>query len=267
MWREIWFDKNIAGRIQGLLNSGGYKIDADKNRIVPNAVKRLDDPWIHFGASTNGLNCHLWTRIMFQIFNLIPSFCRFNCHKVVTKPRNFKEMFQYYGLINAIPFNYGHICPIPGKCGIDRRDYTGVAYHGFCYADSLDRAQEYYDIVYKSIHDCMPDAIVDDIHLADTMIIKKACTEMEAQHPTTDSIWESMTPKEIDLEKRLSEIFCIESELTIQADWVKNNIVHTWLRFANMIGDSTATEMTGKDFTVHAVTYHNTNDNIKKKED
>ena len=65
---------------------------------------------------------------------------------------------------------------------------------------------------------------------------------------------------------KTNEIFDIETELTVQADWAKNNIIHTWLRFANQHGDKSGAELTGIDYTVRAVTYHTPNHITPKEE-
>lgn len=251
MWRKLWFDERTENVIRKLIRTGVVRFNMDTGLLEPNTQGNYDTNWMFFGSTVGSRDCYLWHTIMFDYFNLVPRFCRFDCYKVVVKPRNVRELIQFAGLMHAMPYFYGFITQVHGKCGIDTRHYTESPYDAFIYCNNVEEGREKCDITRDACDKYLPDG--ENI----PVILKRSCTEFErALGPTDKDCWQSMTPEEMDLELKISDIFKGQSSHSNQPDWLRNKIVHHWLKFANTYGDKTGTELTGRDDTVHAVTYH-----------
>jgi len=250
MWRDLTFwNRENKAKLSQLL-SRGYHICSDGKIRPRQPGGSFDTPWV-FVKRAACHNCSFWHEIVFSTFGIIPSFCRAFCHKVVAKPRNVKELFQ---LLEIMP-SFG----IPGKCGVDRRDYTSAPYAAYWYANSMSQGREYYGIVRKGIDE----GISPDI----SVILKKGCTEMEAVLDS-DRWHEAMTPHDQEMEMRLEDMFDVGNIEFTQSDWLKSKIKHDWLKTAYAIGDPTWKELVpgGLDiFGFQPVTYHQLPDNEKGK--
>lgn len=260
MWRDLWFDDRTVNTIDTMLRAGIVRFDIASNRFEAVVQGRFHTNWLFVGHTENCRNCFLWHEIMFDRFGLVPEFCRFHCHKVVAYPRNCMELIQFYHLMAALPFLYGFVTPIPGKAGIDARDYTAPAYpdvpgkySAFFYANSMKYGHVYYQYVRDAVDKYMPDGREMRI------ILKKSCTEFEAAHPdTSDKFWQHMTPDERELEWRLNDMFHVDVGASVQPDWLRNRTILRWIKHARMCGDLTGNQMLGNPELglVRAVTYH-----------
>ena len=142
MWSQPALTDKIKGVLKGFVASRQYDYDADKKRLVPNAQIPLDGPWAFFGCSTGARNCHLWKKVMFDQFSLVPEFCRLRCHKIVARPKNVVELIKTYHFAQAIPFfSDATLVVIPGKAGRDNREYTPQPWGAFWYAQGPGHAQ------------------------------------------------------------------------------------------------------------------------------
>lgn len=83
-------------------------------------------------------NCMLWKGIIFDIFcvnflhkedRFIPQGCQ-NCHKVVVKPRTYKELLDLRKL--QVELDY------PSKCGIEERSFSKGLYGGYFYCGGIE---------------------------------------------------------------------------------------------------------------------------------
>jgi len=254
MWRKLWFDDEVERKIRHLISAGVVQYDAEKGRLVPVAQANYDTNWLFFGYTVGSRDCLLWHTIMFNVFGLVPSFCRLHCWKVVIKPRTVKELIQFYGLAQAIPYLYGFICPLHGKCGIDTRYYTNVPYDAFVYCTSKEEGLEKYEIIRDACNRYLEDGENIDV------ILKRSCTEFErALGPTSNSeVWDQVPPDELELERKIADIFDGLKQSSVQPDWQKNKTILHWCKFANTFGDRSYVDLFGEDIldTVHAVTYH-----------
>ena len=251
MWSDRALTIKVRNKLMELIASRQYDYSCDKRRLVPNFQNRLDSPWAFFGCGVNARNCHLWTKIMFRHFDLVPAYCRFNCHKVVAKPASVADLIRLYHFANAIPF-FAETLTIPiGKAGIDTRSYTDNAYACFWYANNLAHAKN----LHRMIQPLLAENGMEDI--AETLIVKKACTEMEAQFgPTDGDFWKSMSADERLLEDRISDIFLVEpDDATPQPNWHINGIIENWLDHARAHGDLSGDERYGLN-AFKSVTYH-----------
>jgi hypothetical protein len=228
--------------------------DAEKGRLIPVSQANYDTNWLFFGYTVGSRDCMLWHNIMFNVFGLVPTFCRLHCWKVVIKPRTVKELIQLYGLAQAIPYLYGFICPLHGKCGIDTRYYTDIPYDGFVYCNSYEEGLEKYEIMRDACNKYLEDG--ENINV----VLKRSCTEFErALGPTDSDVWDQMPEDEIELERKIADMFDGLKQSSVQPDWQKNKTILHWCKFANIFGDKSYLDLFGEDIveTVHAVTYHN----------
>jgi hypothetical protein len=255
MWYEHWFDNATSKVIEGLEAMGIVKAEGSQLHLQ---VKELVKPnWLHVAGSTDCRNCALWAKLFFKHLNIIHSFCRYHCWKVVTKPRNVKELIQIHNLMYVIPYVYNFINPLPGKAGLDTRHYTNWPYAAFNYCTSLAEALRVREMVIYVITEYMPNDEIDGKHLQDTVVVKRSCTEMVAKVPTTDSWWDAQqSPQEWEVEKRLEEIFVCDPDMTFQPAWLKDKVLQNWLNYANSIGDKSLVDYVGADiFSVNQRTY------------
>lgn len=251
MWSDRALTTPIREKLMSLVQSGGFRYDSDKRRLVPRLQNRLDTPWAFFGCSVNGRNCHLWTKIMFKHFGLVPAFCRFRCYKVVVKPRNVAELIRTYHFASAIPFIVDTLTIPIGKAGMDLRTYTDNPWSAFWYANGLSHANNIRKLIYSALKKVEMDEV------AESLIIKKSCTEMEVTHgPTNGEFWQRMSEEEQLLEDRLGDIFLIEPDNgPAQPNWHINGVIESWLDHARSHGDHSGDEKYG----LHAfksLTYH-----------
>jgi len=253
MYRNLWFRKEIEQKIRQTIQSGMVEFDMHKGKLYPkNMQAHYDTNWMFFSNSTDRRDCYLWHTIMYNVFGLVPEFCRFHCWKVVVKPRNVRELIQLYQLVQAMPFLYGYINTFHGKCGIDTRNYTKLPYDAFFYNESKEEAYENYKIIRHAL-DTYLDPEID-------AIVKRSCTEFERDMgPTDGPSWQKMTDEEKSLERYLESIYVGDPSMTSQPDWHRNKVLLHWLQHAYMHGDTTGVEFLGQD--IHSrpgtpVTYH-----------
>jgi len=203
----------------------------------------LDLPWIFFHDDGRKKFCAYWNGVFCGQFGIIPTNCRFNCWKTVFKPPNVKSVFECYEIMKT--------AGLPGKIGIDRRDYSYGAWAGFVYADSLKEGREYYKIT----RGLLPENI--------SVILKRGCTEMERLLQSDK--WDAISEAELNYERRLHDLFEFEEYDFPQSDWHRNQIKESWIKHAIAIGDPTARETAEKfsgdpdiwkRLVVSAVTYH-----------
>ncbi len=186
----------------------------------------VQSPWI-FLKSTNTRHCNLWNQVYFRHFNLIPSFCRFCCWKVVVKPPTVKELFK----LEPIFKSSGETC----KCGMDVREYTPDPWAGFMYTDSMMQGRE----KLKKIKGMIAEFFGKN-HGWDCFL-KRGCTEMEMAKPADQ--WDDVTEWEIEKEHLLDEMFVKREEEGHQSNWLKQQIRRRWIRRAIGIGDKTWREV------------------------
>jgi hypothetical protein len=263
MWWEHWFDDVVSGKIDELT---ARRLVVPKDGLLEVQTSLLTSPyWMHVSGSKDCRNCTLWHAILFKQFGVIHHFCRYNCWKVVTKPRNVMELIKTYNLMYVIPFVYNFINPLPGKAGLDVRDYTDKPYAVFQYTTSLTEGLRVKEIMIHMITEYLPNDEIDGKHLQDTVFLKRSCTEFEQAIPGDSKWWnEPQTPDEIELERRLEDILHCPNTVDVQPAWLKDKTLNKWLRYANSIGDYTAIDMMGKD-TFNVVSRKYTAEDLQSK--
>jgi len=247
MWWEHWIDNEMSAKIQAIRDSGLVK--PKNGQLHINTTESIKPLWLHITGSTDCRNCMLWNRLFFEQLGIIHSFCRYHCWKTVCRPRNVRELIQYFNLMYVVPFKYNFINPIPGKAGIDVRPHTGSPYGAFSYALSLTEALRIKEIMTYMVTEFMPDGgEIDGEFLQDTIQVKRSCTEMEGKIPCDNPWWDApQTRAEWEIEKRLEEIFYCPPDMTIQPAWVRDKVLQNWLTHANSIGDKSAVDFVGAD--------------------
>ena len=255
MWYEHWFDNQMSKLIEGIVASGA--VDDKEGQLHLKVHDNVKPYWLHIAGSTDCRNCALWSDLFFKQLNVVHSFCRYHCWKVVTKPRNVKELIQMHNLMYVVPYEYNFINPLPGKAGIDTRHYTNWPYATFNYCISLTEAIRVKEILLHMITKYMPNDKIDGTHLQDTVMIKRSCTEMVAKIPTTDSWWDTQqTRDEWGIEKRLEDLFTCKPDMIPEPAWLKDKVLQHWLNYANSIGDKSIIDFVGADiFTVNQRVY------------
>lgn len=246
MWYEHWFDDSLARKISMLEKAGTVKLI--NGRLHVESFSITDNNWMYVAGSTDCRKCLLWDNIFFQQLGVVSNFCRYHCHKVVVRPRNVRELIQMHNLLYVIPYEYNYINPVPGKAGLDTRKYTSEPYGVFLYANSLNEVLTLKEMMKHMITKYIPEEEIDGKLLVDTVFAKRSCTEMEAKYPGDDPWWN--TPKmheEMEILRRLEEIFYIDPDMTFQPAWVKDKILQNWLGYANSIGDKSVVDFVGAD--------------------
>lgn len=258
MWRELVFhNKRIERGVRKSLAGGLVRINPDTGLIdisPAGYAMGYDANWLFFGHNTASRDCFTWHTIMFNCFeNFVPEFCKLRCYKVVVKVRNFFEAMRFRDTMLATPRLQGSLTPLQGKIGVDERDYTDGYFNGFIYCDGLEEALEKYQIVRSLLDEHVEDG--KDI----PVIIKRTCTEFEREHgPTDDEFWQHMTPEDIDLQRKLEDIYAGIKASSVQPDWLQNKVISKMALWANVFGDKSWMRYFGcaDIFTMKAVTYH-----------
>ena len=252
MWHELFFTDEIEQKLRGVVQSGGYNIDESTGIFMPATTGGYDTNWLFTGMTDQRRDCFFYHSTLFRHFNFVPSTCRFQCWKVVVSLRNFKDCFRWWGVMQAMPFFYGFMCPLHGKTGMDVRYYTGTPWASFFYNDSKEEGLRTYEYVKQAVMDHMekPEEI--------KVVLKRGCTEFEREKGDSNGeFWNKMTPDEIDFETHMRDIFAPLRIYTVQPDWVKNKTVWRWTKWAMSHGDRTPIEVFGKDlWSMAPVTYH-----------
>jgi len=268
MWKQLAFDKKFDDIVQQLIASNTASYNIATRQLEFTQKPSYNIPWIFFTVSNTGRQCLTWSKY-FKHFGLIPFWCRMHCWKVVCRPRTVWELKRFYDVMMALPWLYPqYIQPLTGKCGLDVRDYTSSAYGGFLYANSESHAYEILGIAQSVIIDNMENESINGEKFSDTLIVKRGCTEMEANCPTDSEKWLNYTSEDHLTETRLNSIFETVAYPSTLPDWHKNRIFYGWVKHAVMIGDKTAKWLGERlgDLSVHAVTYLPQQEETLKKE-
>jgi hypothetical protein len=242
MYDKLAFDSKLK---RGTARITDFKV-GPSGKLEPKLLAGAQHlPWIFINNDARMKFCWFWNQICTQVFNIIPSNCRFNCWKIVIKPNNVKELFECYDILKQID--------LPSKIGMDLRDYTHGAWAGFVYNDTLEEGRSHF----KQVRAALPKKV--------PVILKRGCTEMEQIKPS--NTWNEMAEKDLDTEKKLMDRFSFDERHFTQGKWQKEEIKENWIKHAIKIGDPTARETAEKysddpdiwnKLVVVSDTYHDT---------
>jgi hypothetical protein len=187
-------------------------------------------PWVHFyGGRTTGRNCHLWSRILFNCFKVIPRFCRESCYKIVSRPRTFQELLE----VCAWAREHGET--LPGKCGIELRDFVPHLYGSYHYANSREECEERFAEVRENIRRISRDIPV---------FWKRSCSEFEMHQGPPDQ-WPAMTDRERFLEDLMTDVFDLPVGEDQQPEWLIAHVQLGWAKWAHSHGDHSVRRYNG----------------------
>jgi hypothetical protein len=250
MYTKLPFDslntksqRTFSDTVTNLLSTE-YKIGPSGKLIGKDPQGGRNIPWVFIHHEMRKKFCSFWNNVCTMRFNLIPTPCRMSCWKTVIKPRNVLELFSVYETMIALN--------LPSKIGMDLRKYTYGPWAGFIYADTLQEGQKYTKMIVDAVK---PKRV--------PIILKRGCTEMERLIPSDQ--WNKISEKDIELERRLCDLFDFSEPYFAQAAWLKTEIKEQWIKRAIEIGDPTAQEAAEKysddpdiwnKLVVHSVTYH-----------
>ena len=240
-WKDLE-EQDILGKLAPLFREGRLYIDPEDQKIKkPRQVMLITNPFI-FAKPATWMNCALWHQIYFKQLGVIHSAC-FECFKVVVRPETVKELFQVCDIMQELA--------LPGKCGIEVREYVKHLYGAYFYCKGLEEGRE----IYSFVKDTMQREIRPDI----SVILKRGCTEFELLHG------DSKKYEQKDYDRKLetwmethSDIAALDFE---QPEYLKIHIKRGWLAWAYKNNDKTCLEFNdGEDFVKQPATYHDIKD-------
>lgn len=120
-------------------------------------------PWIQ-AYLTGDRNCTRYQMIYHAVFGFVHTKCM-DCWKVVARPRNLTELFEV--------FQYQKELRLPGKSGIEIRNFVCGNYGSYWYTNSTEEGLDLKDTVKGDF----PDITVD---------LKRGCTEFEMAYGPSD---------------------------------------------------------------------------------
>jgi len=220
MYSVLSFDRTINSVLRQIKAEKMFRVSPNGKLCLSSPGRAWELPWIIIGNPRRKF-CYHWNHVYCGMAGIIPRFCRFNCWKVVVKPRTLKETLSLYDTMRVLD--------LPSKIGADVRTYTFGPWAAFFYGDSLDQAKAYYAIIKPEIPNETP------------IIVKRGCTEMEGLQPS--NTWDDLSEDDKRLEAALDDLFEMEEMPFSQSAWAKNQTMEMWVKQAIMIGDPTAREM------------------------
>lgn len=237
--------RNVINLVKPLLQSG-YKLRDSDGKIYAEMSIGFDTPWHHI-YHAHELDCHLWHSIIFNVIYLrlhkryVPLPCQ-NCWKVVVRPKTLKQLFALEALQKRLH--------MPSKCGIEVRETVCGHYGGYFYNTDLESGVQCYMRVRNAVNedsDLGPDVVV---------ILKRACTEFEAEAGPSDQ-WENLiTQEQVEIEDLINRTFVRDIVQRSQPDHVIDAVHQRWVEWACQNADMTYLEYTGKPLFRPYVTYH-----------
>jgi len=219
--------------VRKILDNGTYRFNSD-GRLEAEFRMASETPWIHVRQGI--LNCAAWHHVWFDHYGFIPSYCQ-ACWKVVVRPTTLSELFMLYDI--QVELNR------PSKCGIEKRYTVGALYGGYFYNKSKEEGLQCKKDIETIVHKRIGPHI--------KVFLKRACTEFE--HKFGDSTKWNVTPEQLDLERRLEDLFIDMPQRNVQGVELRHHIMANWIRFAFAQGDPTAKLFSDKPLFPTYVTY------------
>ena len=240
---------DITTKLMPLLKTGAYyRRPSDGKYAIKNPAIPNNNPWVYTRTDPDA-RCGLYHQVFFNCLNHIHSYCR-ECYKVVVRPRNLVEQFDWYEVQRTI-------LDTPCKLGIERRDTVGSLYGAYHYFRGKKAGQEGYKYL-RSLAD-------EYLSKETPAILKRYCTEFEItesgeNHPSnkTPDITKDEKAWEESIENLFSEPDGIKG--IVGGGYPLDMIAHvmkSWIHWAYQNGDQTYKEFTdGSPLFPPYVTYH-----------
>lgn len=255
-WKSMQFTPELAAQVRNAIGTTRV-VRPDTLKIGSAQIAlAVDIPWV-FIKPGHQPYCDIWNHTYWQEMGLLPEWCRTRCHKVVVKPRNILELFNLWEVMDGLN--------VPGKLGVDRREYTFGPYAAFFYTTSMKEGL----MRYKQVRAVVSEHLSPDV----SVILKKACTEMEHKRykGKRSDEWGDPTEDDKVREMMLNDMFERREDQLHQPDWLKNLISFTWLATAHAIGDAAYYPLIEKlgiedNFGDPPVTYHHLTESVELAE-
>jgi hypothetical protein len=249
-------DHDFLGWTRPLWDGGAWTVGDDGILTSNKRGIAVDTPWIHHGH-TDWADCLRWHSLVFNVISKrmrllfpdeddnepwVPSHCQ-NCWKTVVRPQNILQLFALNDLQSKIDR--------PCKCGIEPRPTVEGNYGGYFYANGYEAGHEMFRWVRLAVNNYAklgPDVPV---------ILKRACTEMEAECGPSD-LWKT-TERQLHIEGLVNRWIgeTREEAEKIQPENIIIRVKRRWLEHAAAIGDMTYKAFTsGRPINKPYVTYH-----------
>jgi len=211
--------QDIIEPIRPLLQNGAYRF-TPTGQLEADLRMQSETPWIHVRQDSNR-NCALWHQVWFNHYGFIPSGCQ-KCWKVVVRPHYLSDLFKLHDLLTQLD--------MPSKCGIEKRYSVHALYGGYLYNDSKEEG--------LSCLEHIRPLLKEHVSPGTTAFLKRGCTEFEHKHGDSRN-WE-VTPEQLQLERRLEDLFVEQRHRSYQSREMQTHIMANWVRFAFANGDITA---------------------------
>lgn len=223
--------KDFLYKLEPLIRQGLLTLGPKGLLTFGNLAEHVDPsmPWI-FARWPADRNCFLWSKIMFEVFGILPISC-YNCYKIVAKPKTVVQLLKLKDLQEELA--------LPSKCGVDLRGFNrfkGI-YAGFWYPPlekGLAGAKELFPRISS--------AVVQKVGFGLDPFIKRACTEFENSFGPSNKWTVPISQKAF--EEELLKIFDLPPPPIIQPEFYKTHIMVGWLQSAHERGDETIKDLT-----------------------
>ena len=219
---------NIIKRIRHLLApQGPMYIDPHTQKITMQNILLSIKPWvnIHYEKKPKSKFCTLDKDMLFDCFNMHPSYCKEVCWKVVVHPLTYHDLI----ILLEIFREYGR----ESKVGIEERDYVPHNYGGYLYLYD-DEGLSKLRLIKKDIQDLVHAKFTQPVDV----VLKRGCTEMEEKFGPSKQ-WRPITDAERKYENYVKSFFDIPRIEKQPPDLIDFEIMENWMRFAWSIGDRT----------------------------
>jgi hypothetical protein len=238
-----WLVANdIIEWVKPLIERAGWRWrEADGKIYAQIKPSVVETPWHHV-KSDHRLKCGMWHQIMFDLVGaalpqgqrFVPSKCQ-NCFKVVVRPKTLTQLFA----LRDLQIDLNRNANIPCKCGIERRDTVHGLYGGYFYNVGLKEGLEKFELVKEAVKN---NKYLGE-EIAETVILKRACTEYE--HALGDSDKWEITEAQLHIEALLERYLILDDYELDQPEKLVHHVHRRWIEWAYANGDDTYTRFTG----------------------
>jgi len=196
-------------------------------------------PWIITKLATDRL-CFKWDTIYWKKYKHLAKGCR-GCWKVVAKVKTLEQLWKVYKLQQRLG--------LPAKTGLDTREWTPDIYNAFWYSP-MQQGLEGARALWKRVNDAVHAEVDPDLRV----ILKRACTEMEAGIGPSDQ-WPPMTEAQEIFERLLDSAWPDPTPERGQTTLVRMHYIGKWVRWAWAHGDPTWKKFASQPLMLPAVEY------------
>jgi len=216
-----WASIDIVEALQPLTSTGHWYWRSDTGKL-DQAVRAIETrtPWIYWHMDMAS-PCFFYNNVIFQLFNLIPTYCA-NCYKVVVVPQTVDELYQLCDM-------QAQLLGYPCKCGVEIRDDVPRNYGGYFYHQGLERGLKGYKIVRELVSKYVGGHV--------PCALKRSCTEIERAFGPSDK-WE-IPDGQAAFEARVETMFEEQMKIVGQTEQIRRHVKNKWVRFAHSRGDMT----------------------------